>query len=253
MERYSEGVAGPRANKEPNFKFEQPDFSGVKTSRLIDNVMDRVDKLDANHIAVQYCEQRKIPKEKWDRLYHIEDISKIHQLAPKYKDRIKTTEPRLAIPFFDREGKMTAISLRDYGNNPLKYILVKMNENSSTIYGLDVINYNKPVKIVEGPLDSLFLDNAIACAGTSFNKIESLNLPEDRVIIVDNQPKNKEVCNIIHNLIKAGEKVVIWPEDIEQKDINDMILADVDVENLISNNVFHKLEAELRFTNWRKC
>ena len=215
--------------------------------------MDRVDKLDANHIAVQYCEQRKIPKEKWDRLYHIEDISKIHQLAPKYKDRIKTTEPRLAIPFFDREGKMTAISLRDYGNNPLKYILVKMNENSSTIYGLDVINYNKPVKIVEGPLDSLFLDNAIACAGTSFNKIESLNLPEDRVIIVDNQPKNKEVCNIIHNLIKAGEKVVIWPEDIEQKDINDMILADVDVENLISNNVFHKLEAELRFTNWRKC
>ena len=70
---------------------------------------------------------------------------------------------------------------------------------------------------------------------------------------MDNQPKNKEVCNIIHNLIKAGEKVVIWPEDIEQKDINDMILADVDVENLISNNVFHKLEAELRFTNWRKC
>ncbi len=253
MERYSEGVAGPRANKEPDFKFEQPDFSGVKTSRLIDNVMDRVDKLDANHIAVQYCEQRKIPKEKWDRLYHIEDISKIHQLAPKYKDRIKTTEPRLAIPFFNKEGKMTAVSLRDYADSPLKYILVKVNEDRPTIYGLDVINYNKPVKIVEGPLDSLFLDNAIACAGTSFNKIESLNLPEDRVIIVDNQPKNKEVCNIIHNLIKAGEKVVIWPDDVEQKDINDMILADVDVENLISNNVFHNLEAELRFTNWRKC
>ena len=148
---------------------------------------------------------------------------------------------------------MTAVSLRDYADSPLKYILVKVNEDSPTIYGLDVINYNKPVKIVEGPLDSLFLDNAIACAGTSFNKIESLNLPEDRVIIVDNQPKNKEVCNIIHNLIKAGEKVVIWPDDVEQKDINDMILADVDVENLISNNVFHNLEAELRFTNWRKC
>ena len=259
MERYSEGVAGHRANKTPEFNFEPPTFK-TGNEKLIDQLMDRVDKLaeqaelsDSNHIAVDYCKKRGIPKEKWNRLYHIDNIREIHQLAPKYKDRIKTTEPRLAIPFFDREGKMTAISLRDYGNNPLKYILVKMNENSSTIYGLDVINYNKPVKIVEGPLDSLFLDNAIACAGTSFNKIESLNLPEDRVIIVDNQPKNKEVCNIIHNLIKAGEKVVIWPEDIEQKDINDMILADVDVENLISNNVFHKLEAELRFTNWRKC
>ncbi len=260
MERYQEGVAGPRANKEPEFKFEQPNFSGRNTSRLIDSIMDRVDKLheqcdltDSNHIAVDYCRKRRIPIEKWDRLYHIEDISKIHQLAPKYKDRIKTNEPRLAIPFFDREGKMTAISLRDYGNSPLKYILVKVNEDSPTVYGLDVINYNEPVKIVEGPLDSLFLDNAIACAGTSFNKIQTLNLPEDRIIIVDNQPKNKEVCNIIHNLIQSGERIVIWPDNIEQKDINDMVMAGVDVGNLISNNVFQNLEAELRFTNWRKC
>ena len=260
MERYQEGVAGPRANKEPEFKFEQPNFSGRNTSRLIDSIMDRVDKLheqcdltDSNHIAVDYCRKRRIPIEKWDRLYHIEDISKIHQLAPKYKDRIKTNEPRLAIPFFDREGKMTAISLRDYVNSPLKYILVKVNEDSPTVYGLDVINYNEPVKIVEGPLDSLFLDNAIACAGTSFNKIQTLNLPEDRIIIVDNQPKNKEVCNIIHNLIQSGERIVIWPDNIEQKDINDMVMAGVDVGNLISNNVFQNLEAELRFTNWRKC
>ena len=102
-------------------------------------------------------------------------------------------------------------------------------------------------------MDSLFLDNSIACAGTSFNKIESLDLPEDRIIIVDNQPKNKEVCNVIHKLIHSGERVVIWPEHIMEKDINDMIVNGVNVEDIISNNVFHKLEAELRFTQWRKC
>jgi len=260
MERYQEGVAGPRANKDPEFKFEPPDFASKTTNRLIDSLMDRVDKLaeqaelsDSHHIAVDYCKRRKIPRKKWDRLYHIDDISKIHQLAPKYKDRIKTQEPRLAIPFFNKDGVLTAISLRDYGFSPLKYILVKIVEEEPTVYGLDVINYNEPVKIVEGPLDSLFLDNSIACAGTSFNKIESLDLPEDRIIIVDNQPKNKEVCNVIHKLIHSGERVVIWPEHIMEKDINDMIVNGVNVEDIISNNVFHKLEAELRFTQWRKC
>ena len=259
MERYSEGVAGPRANKTPEFDFKPPVFNTPKDG-LIDELMDRVDKLheqcelsDSNHIAVDYCKRRMIPKEKWDRLYHIEDISKIHQLAPKYRDRIKTNEPRLAIPFFDSNGKLTGLTLRDYGNNPLRYIMVKINEDAPTIFGLDCISNDTPVKIVEGPLDSLFLDNAIACAGTSFSKIDTLNLPQDRIIIVDNQPKNTEVCNIVHKLIKSGERVVIWPDEILEKDINDMVLNGVAVEEIISNNVFHNLEAELRFTNWRKC
>ena len=263
MERYQEGVAGPRANKDPEFNFKTPEFKNAERQlgdKLIDNLMDRVDLLaeqaslsDSHHIAVDYCKKRKIPRGKWNRLYHIDDISKIHQLAPKYRDRIKTQEPRLAIPFFNKDGVLTAISLRDYGSSTLKYILVKIVEEEPTVYGLDVINYNTPVKIVEGPLDSLFLDNAIACAGTSFKKIESLDLPEDRIVIVDNQPKNKEVCDVIHNLIKSGEQVVIWPEDIMEKDINDMVIKGVAVEDIISNNVFQKLEAELRFTNWRKC
>ena len=252
LERYKAGVTAPRANTTPDFsgQFSKPEFG--TNERLIDTLMDRVDKLDPNHMAPTYCKERMIPQEKWDRLYHIEDISKIHQLAPKYKDRIKTTEPRLAIPFFDREGKMTAISLRDYGNNPLKYILVKMNENSSTIYGLDVINYNKPVKIVEGPLDSLFLDNAIAAAGSSFNKIKDLGL-DNPIIIVDNEPRNEAICKVLHKNIQEGHRVVIWPDNVTEKDINDMVMANLDVQEIINYNTFQNLEAELKFRTWRKC
>ena len=254
MERYSEGVAGPRANKSPKFEFKTPEFGAP--DRLIDKLMDRVDTLDATHIAVEYCTQRKIPKEQWHRLYHIENIKDICQLNPKYKDRIKSDESRLAIPFFNEEGILTAVTLRSYGASPLRYILVKINEDSPTVFGLDHISKSKPVKIVEGPLDSLFLDNCIACAGTSFNKIETLNLPEDSIIVVDNQPKNKEVCKIIEKYIKAGKRVVIWPDNVLEKDINEMVLAGVqpvNVEDIISNNVFQNLEAELKFINWRKC
>ena len=256
MERYSEGVAGPRANKTPEFNFKPPVFNTPKDG-LIDKLMDRVDKLheqceltDSNHIAVDYCKKRKIPKEKWDRLYHIDDISKIHQLAPKYKDRIKTTEPRLAIPFFNEQGKLTGMTLRDYANSSLRYIMVKIVEDAPTIFGLDCISKDKPVKIVEGPLDSLFLDNSIACAGTAFNKI----IPgENDIIVIDNQPKNKEVCDVLHKHISKGHKVVIWPDNIEQKDINDMVMANLDVEEIINYNTFQNLEAELKYTNWRKC
>ena len=254
LERYAEGVAAPRANKEPEFEFKTPEFGAP--DRLIDKLMDRVDTLDATHIAVEYCTQRKIPKEQWSRLYHIENIKDICQLNPKYKDRIKSDESRLAIPFFNEEGILTAVTLRSYGTSPLRYILVKINEDSPTVFGLDCISKTKPVKIVEGPLDSLFLDNCIACAGTSFNKIETLDLPEDSIIIVDNQPKNKEVCNIINRYIKAGRRVVIWPDNILEKDINEMVLAGVqpvNMEDIISNNVFQNLEAELKFINWRKC
>ena len=254
LERYSEGVAAPRANKDPEFEFKTPEFGAP--DRLIDKLMDRVDTLDATHIAVEYCTQRQIPKEQWHRLYHIENIKDICQLNPKYKDRIKSDESRLAIPFFNEEGILTAVTLRSYGTSPLRYILVKINEDSPTVFGLDCISKTKPVKIVEGPLDSLFLDNCIACAGTSFNKIETLNLPEDSIIVVDNQPKNLEVCNIINRYIKAGRRVVIWPDNILEKDINEMVLAGVqpvNMEDIISNNVFQNLEAELKFINWRKC
>ena len=250
MERYQAGVTGPRANKEPEFNFTKPDLQTVKSS-LLDSLMDRVDTLDPTHMAVEYCMSRKIPKEKWSRLYHIEDISQIHQLAPKYKDRIKTTEPRLAIPFLDSTGKMTGLTLRDYGNNPLRYRMVKINEESPTIFGLDVIHKEHPVKIVEGPLDSLFLDNCLACAGSAFGKIKDLGI-EEPIVIVDNEPRNEQICKILHNNIKEGHKVVIWPDSMTQKEINDMVLATLDVEDVIINNEIKDLEGELKLRKERK-
>ncbi len=58
---------------------------------------------------------------------------------------------------------------------------------------------------------------------------------------------------ILHKHISKGHKVVIWPDNIEQKDINDMVMANLDVEEIINYNTFQNLEAELKYTNWRKC
>jgi hypothetical protein len=161
----------------------------------------------------------------------------------------------MVLPFINADGKLTGMAMRGMRGETLRYITLKIDEDAPTIFGLDAIDKTKQVKVVEGPIDSLFIDNAIACAGSSFNRIDELGL-DNPVIIFDNQPRNKEVCTLIKRYIDLGYSVCIWPESLEEKDINDIILSgktQSDVEEIISNNTFNGLSAELKFSKWRKC
>ena len=72
-------------------------------------------------------------------------------------------------------------------------------------------------------------------------------------MIFDNQPRNKEVCKIIEKNIDDGYSVVIWPQSIEEKDINDMILAGRNVNNIINENIYSGLMAKAKFIAWKRC
>lgn len=226
----------------------------VKPTRLIDNIMDKVSALPYDHEAVKYVESRLIPRNKWDRLYYIDNIKDVIQLNEKYRNSIVTSEPRLAIPFFDKFGKLTAVSLRAMRGEKLRYIQVKVVEDVPTIFGMDNVDEREPITVVEGPLDSLFLHNSIACAGTSFNKIDTLGFDKDLVkIVFDNQPKNKDVCRLVEKYIDLGYQVCVWPESIVEKDINDMMMANLDVQLIVDTYTSSGLEAKLKFTKWKKC
>ena len=139
-------------------------------------------------------------------------------------------------------------SLRGMRGEALRYILIKIDEDAPTVYGLDNVDKTQPVTVVEGPLDSLFIENSIACAGTSFNKIEELGLDKDNTrIVFDNQPKNTEVCKLVEKYVDMGYKVVIWPETIGEKDINDMAIAGVNVQDIIDSNTYQGLSARMKF------
>ena len=256
LERYSDGVSKFKSHKTPELPDFEPKFE-KKPKRLIDEVMDNLDDLPYDNEAVQYAESRKLPKHKFNRLYYIDNIKNIVQLNSKYKESIITEEPRLAIPFFDTNDKLTAVSLRAMRGEALRYILVKIDEDAPTVFGLDTIDENEEITVVEGPLDSLFMDNCIACAGTSFNKIEQLPIRQDRLrIVFDNQPKNKEVCKLMHKYIELGHSICIWPESVSGKDINDMImdgLTSDEISSIISDNTFRGLSAQMKFTTWKKC
>lgn len=259
IERYAEGKtpqATAHKNIETVLKFEEPKFEKKPEPKLIDSIMDRLDTLPEDNEAVQYAVNRKIPRDAFSRLYFIPNVKDIVQLNDKYKESIVTTEPRLAIPFFDGAGKLLVVSLRGLRGESLRYINIKVDEDAPSIFGLDKVDPSKEVLVVEGPLDSLFLDNSIACAGTAFGKIDQLPIEKENItIIFDNQPKNRDVGKLMNKYIDMGYKMVIWPDSVPGKDINEMIengLTSVEIQRIINDNTFKGLAAKAKYAMWRK-
>lgn len=212
-----------------------------------------IDSLPFSHPAVKYVAKRKIPTDKWKYLY----------FAPKFKTFVNNLKfhfpntendiPRLIIPYFDN-GKCFALQGRAFGKEEPKYITIKLDEDKEKIYGLDRINRKDTVYVVEGPLDSLFIPNTVAVSGAGMDSQTFMEL--DSVIVMDNEPRSKEICNYIEKYIELGYKVCLWPDTIKEKDINDMILngkQSVDIINFINKNTYQGIEAKLKFTEWRKC
>ena len=253
MERYSEGLPlnKPHQKVEDKFKMAPPVF---EPKNILDELLDRLDKLPEDNEAVQFCLKRKIPRETFNRLYFVDDIKKIEQLSEKYKDKLTTKEPRLVIPFYDEKGLLVGVTCRALRGESLRYVTIKINEDKPFIFGLDFIDRNKKVYVVEGPIDSLFIPNCIAVAGTAFGKLDTLGIPKERLVVIfDNQPRNKEVCKIIDKSINSNYNIVIWPQTLEEKDINDIVLTGKEPLNIIKKNIYNGLEAKMKFVSWKRC
>lgn len=237
-----------------SFVMNEPRIAKKKESSLIDQLLARLDTLPEDNEAVQFCRQRKIPDEKFDRLYYIPHVADLDQLNPKYRENIKGREPRLVLPFFDRAGQMTGVTCRALDVHPLRYITAKIREDDVLVFGLPEVDKTRDIYVVEGPIDSLFLDNAIAVSGTSFGKLSQLDLPNDRLVVVfDNQPRNREVVKLLGRVIDAGFRTVIWPQTLEEKDINDMVLAGKDAKRIIKDNTYEGLTARAKHVAWKRC
>jgi hypothetical protein len=253
FERYAKGENGPKAHtnaEEFVYEYKKVEF---KNKEPLDLVAKKLSDLPDDNEAVQYCLTRKIPRDKFSQLYYIPSVQYIKTIAPQY-DAIKTEEPRLLLPFYNEHNELTGMTMRALRSESLRYMMVKLKDDEALIFGMNSIDKTRPITIVEGPIDSLFLDNSLAVAGTGFGKIESLNLPKEHVTIVfDNQSRNTEVCKLVEKYIKLDYNVVIWPCNIQEKDINDMVKNNINVKQLIQNHTYQGLMAQLKFTEWRNC
>jgi len=237
LEKFKEGHTGRNfVVDEPEFKFEAPKFkTKIKLPKAIE--IPR---------AAGYLMARKLDP---SRFYYAKHFKKFaNSLKPTF-DSEKHDEDRIIIPLY-YEKNLIGFQGRSIDPSPVKYITVMLDDDAPKIYGLDNIRTDAPVYITEGPFDSTLIRNAIAMCGADLD-ISRWGI-SNPVWIYDNEPRNREITNRIAKTIDAGDSVVIWPNGIDDKDINDMVMSGLDVQSVIDSNTYSGLEAQLKFTTWKK-
>jgi hypothetical protein len=238
MEKFKEGFAGGRnfVVEEPELKFETPKFKPK---------LD-LPKASENQIAKQYLEKRKLDPTKFYYTDKFKEWSNSHKHT---FDDLTYDEPRIIIPLFYK-NTLIGFQGRSLGPSKVKYITVMINDDAPKIYGLDNIRGDAPVFVTEGPFDSTFIRNSIAMCGADGDVGKwGVSTP---VWVYDNEPRSKEITSRISSTIAEGGSVVIWPTSIKEKDINDMFLAGHDVQSIVESNIYKGLEANLKFTTWKR-
>ena len=238
LEKFKEGHTGRSfVVDEPEFKFKKPVFR-----KKLD-----LPKATEDSVANKYLVERKLNPEKF---YFTDKFKEWTNTKKQTFDSTYRDEPRIIIPMYDRDKNLIGFQGRSLTHNSVKYITVMLNDESPKLYGLETIDEEKPIYIVEGPFDSTFVENAVAMCGSDVD-IRSFGWG-DHIWVLDNEPRNREIVNRIAKLIDRGEKVVIWGNNIVEKDINDMVLAGHDVMSMIKLNTYSGLEAKVKFNTWKK-
>ena len=237
FEKFKEGHTGKNFTvEEPIFHFESPKF---KPKLDLPKASENVD-------AKKYLENRKLNPDKFYYTYKFKSWT--NSLKDVFDD-VSKDEPRIIIPLF-YQNTLVGFQGRALDSNQIKYITIMLNDDAPKIYGLDQVQKNKSVYITEGPFDSTFISNSIALCGAD-GDVDKWGIG-DPVWVYDNEPRNREILSRISRVIEMGQKVVIWPSTIKEKDVNDMILSGLNVQDVIESNTYSGLEAKLKFTTWKK-
>ena len=181
LERYKNGT--------DNGNYPKPDFEEAKQEapkfrKALE--LPSIDSLPEAHYAKVYIQKRRIPQAFHSQLYYAEDFAAFIQNLGIENTGLKEKDSRLVIPFYDKEKNLVALQGRALGESKLRYITIKLHEDNKKVYGLDRIDEDKLVYVVEGPIDSMFLDNAVATADSNLESI------------TDVLDKSKVVCSTTH-------------------------------------------------------
>ena len=184
--------------------------------------------------ALEYCKKRKIPEECYKKFFYCDE--------GKYKNR-------LIIPFYTRNGTITFFqgrALRE--NDEVKYL---SRVGKTALFDIDFVDKEKPLVILEGPIDSMFIENSTATVGAGSSSDLDADLKEyKRYWLYDNDEAGNRKAGV---KVRNKEFVFLWkkffmdynidPKKAKIKDINDLVI------HLNKNEKFKFEELKNYFSN----
>ena len=238
LEKFKEGHTGRSfVVEEPEFEFKKPVFrKSIDLPRASDY-----------KISYEYLTKRGLDPQKF---YFTDKFKEWTNQQKQTFDTIGRDEPRIIIPMYDRDKNWIGYQGRALNSSPNKYITIMLDEGAPKVYGLDQIRTDAPVYVTEGPFDSTFICNSIAMCGADVD-LSGWGI-SNPVWVYDNEPRNREIVNRISRTIDKGDSLIIWPSNVVEKDINDMVLAGHDIMNVLKSNTYSGLEAKIKFNIWKK-
>ena len=257
LERYKAGESGTSNYTKPTFNVPSPRFDKLDKQKQFEHAEFCFD-LPSGHFCLDYLNNRQIPKEFYKQLLFTSHYKQfIDTLVPNHGKKL-VDDARLIIPFYDVYNNLIAVSGRALETNDktLRYITIRtIDSEEKLVFGMDRVSLHEPVRIVEGPIDSLFVKNCVASGDSSLTTVADNISAGKKVLIFDNEPRNKEIVKLMQDAIKSNHQIVIWPNTIEAKDINEMVVSGIsvdEIEAIISSNTFSGLEAQAKFIFWKK-
>lgn len=257
LERYKSGVTNNHLTANAVLQLSSPKFDKVEKQKTFEYA-EWCDKLPAGHFCLEYLERRKIPKECYKMSLFTDKYRQFVTAINPNHDKQIVDDARLVIPFYDENNELIAVSGRalETSDKTLRYVTVRTNNNQNKlIYGMDRVNLSENVYLVEGPIDSLFISNCLASADANLVAAAKEIDAKSITLIFDNEPRNKEIVKLMQNAIKLNHNIVIWPDTVIGKDINEMIMngkSHSEIQEIISSNSFNGLRAQLKFNSWKK-
>ena len=257
LERFKQSVADKGSRVIDDVQLPMATFKLPATDPF--RLLTKCTELPYDHPAVSYLRNRQIPNDKWDDIWYTGEWFKFStSIDPKIEYVIDKDHPRLVLPFRNVDGLPFMFQGRSLNKHDApKYLTCKLDENATKLFGQNTIDPNELVFVVEGPIDSFFIKNSIAMGGSDVS-IDRCPYRNNRVFVLDREPRSKVIVSKLYKLLANGEKVLSWKNcKWDGKDINEMILnggASInEMNSYVRDNIVSGLMGKLEIDQWKKC
>ena len=234
---------------EPEVKVKRP-----KRKTTLDTMHD-LWSLPYDHPAKVYAQGRFLPEDV--ELYFAPHLNETLSTIEAYKERLFTTDYKaLVFPMRGMDGTLNYLQARLlFNTDGRRFCTMELEEGSPKFWGLDRVDFTKPVYLFEGPIDAMMVDNGVAFAGGNLRhgaKYLEAFCQGGLILVYDKDfVSNDQIfLDLYKSVRRDGRSIVIYDKEFAPfKDVNDARKAGWSREKIqqyLERNTYTGLKAELK-------